>query len=139
MAVALNPYLHFNEGKAKEAMEFYQSIFGGELKVSTYGEFPNPSVTDETKDQVMHSVLETETLQLMASDSGPMGDGTVGDNVSLSLSGDDEETLRGYFDGLSAGGKVTVPLDKQAWGDTFGMVTDKYGLNWMVNIAAPKN
>ena len=139
MAVVLNPYLHFNGGKAKEAMEFYQSIFGGDLKVSTYGEFPNPSVTDETKDQVMHSVLETDQLQLMASDSGPMGDGTVGDNVSLSLSGDDEEVLRGYFNGLSKDGKVTVALEKQAWGDTFGMVTDKYGLNWMVNITAPKN
>ena len=136
MTVVLNPYLHFNDGKAREAMEFYKSIFGGDLKVSTYGEFPNPSVTDDVKDQVMHAVLETDKLQLMASDSGPMGNGTVGDNVSLSLSGDDEETLRGYFEGLSAGGNVTTPLEKQAWGDLFGMVTDKYGLQWFVNISA---
>jgi len=138
MTVTLNPYLHFNGGKAREVMEFYKSVFGGELKVSTYGEFPNPSVTDDVKDQVMHAVLETPHLQLMASDSGPMGEGTVGDNVSLSLSGDDEAVLTKYFEGLSDGGKVTVPLATQQWGDTFGMVTDKYGMNWMVNITKAK-
>ncbi len=139
MSVALNPYLHFNHGDAKRAMEFYKSVFGGDLKISTYGEFPNPSVTDEVKDQVMHSVLESDHLQLMASDSGPMGDGKVGDNVSLSLSGDDTEALTKYFNALGEGGTITLPLDKQVWGDTFGMLTDKFGVHWMVNITAPKS
>src|SRR6185369_14547037 len=136
MSVLLNPYLHFNGGKARAAMEFYKSVFGGELNVSTYGDFPNPSVTDDVKDQVMHAVLETPRLQLMASDSGPMGEGTVGDNVSLSLSGDDEQKLQAYFEGLSAGGNITTPLEKQVWGDHFGMLVDKYGINWFVNISA---
>lgn len=139
MAVVLNPYLHFNGGKTKEAMEFYQSVFGGDLKISTFGEFPNPSVTDELKDQVMHAVLDTDKLQLMASDTGPVGDVAIGGNVELSLSGDDETTLRSYFEGLSAGGSVTMPLERQAWGDLFGMLTDKYGMHWMVNITQPKS
>src|SRR6185369_8040259 len=128
MSVLLNPYLHFNGGKARAAMEFYKSVFGGELNVSTYGDFPNPSVTDDVKDQVMHAVLETPRLQLMASDSGPMGEGTVGDNVSLSLSADEADTLTNYFKGLSDGSNVTLPLAPQQWGDTFGMVTDKFGV-----------
>ena len=139
MAVVLNPYLHFNDGKTKEAMEFYKSIFGGKLKISTFGEFPNPSITEEMKDHVMHAVLETDHLQIMASDTDPVGDVTVGGNVELSISGDDEEALRGYFNGLCKDGKITMTLEKQAWGDLFGMVTDKYGINWMVNIAVPKS
>jgi PhnB protein len=138
MSIVLNPYLHFNGGQAKDAMEFYKSVFGGELKITTFGELPNPSVTDDVKDLVMHSVLTSEHLQLMASDSGPMGECKVGENVSLSLSGDNSETLTNYFNGLSGGGKVTLPLDKQQWGDTFGMVTDKFDIKWMVNISVSK-
>lgn len=139
MTVTLNPYLHFNEGKAKAAMEFYTSVFGGELKVSTYGEFPNPSVGEAEKDLVMHAVLESDHLRLMASDTGPMGDVKVGDNISLSLSGDDADSLTKYFDALGEGGAVAVPLSKQQWGDTFGMLTDKFGVRWMVNISTPKS
>lgn len=138
MSVALNPYLHFNGGKATEAMEFYQHVFGGTLTIKHYGEF-GTRASDEDKALVMHSVLEADELQLMASDSGPMGDGIVGDNVSMSLTGDDEAALSHYFEGLSADGTVTVLLAKQPWGDTFGMCTDKFGVHWMVNISAAKS
>ncbi|HSX31414.1 MAG TPA: VOC family protein [Candidatus Saccharimonadales bacterium] len=138
MSVVLNPYLHFN-GNAKEALEFYKSIFGGKLSISHYSDFPGMPEADKYKDQVMHGALEAGSLQLMASDSGPMGEGTIGDNFSLSLSGDDEPTLRKHFEALSAGGTVTQPLATQVWGDTFGMLKDKFGMTWFVNIAKPKS
>jgi len=135
MTVVLNPYLHFN-GAAEEALGFYQAIFGGELSLSRYGDFPNPSVTEDSKNQIMHGVLTSEQLQLMASDSGPMGEVQTGSNVSLSLSGDDSAALTRYFEGLSDGGTVTDPLSTKQWGDTFGMVTDRYGISWLVNITS---
>jgi len=139
MSVTLNPYLHFNDGKAEEVMNFYKGIFGGELSISRYGDFSGVPVEAEFKNLVMHSALMADHLQLMASDSGPMGNGTMGDNISLSLSGDDTEALTKYFEDLSHGGKVTQQLATQAWGDTFGMVTDKYGITWFVNITKPSN
>ncbi len=138
MAIALNPYLHFN-GNAEEALNFYNSVFSGQLRISRYGDFPNPSVTDDLKEQVMHGIIEADGLQLMASDSGPMGDPTPGDNISISLSGDNITVLTKYFEGLSAGGNVTDPLSAKQWGDTFGMVTDRFGISWLVNITAPQN
>jgi PhnB protein len=134
MSVKLNPYLTFQDN-CKEAMEFYKSVFGGELKLSTFGEFPNPPEGHE--DNIMHAVLESDDITLMASDGMPGGKVNVGDNVSLSLSGDDTDKLTKYFNDLADGGKITMPLDKQMWGDTFGMFTDKFGLHWMVNIAGP--
>jgi PhnB protein len=134
MSVVLNPYLNFT-GKAREAMEFYQSVLGGELTVSTFGENGGMGVEESELDQVMHSQITTETgLNLMASDV-PSGRGVPGPNSAISLSGDDADTLRGYWDGLSAGANVTVPLDKSPWGDWFGMLTDKYQVDWMVNIS----
>lgn len=136
MITTLTPYLNF-DGNCKEAMEFYQSVFGGKLDISTFGKF-QMDVPDDYKDKVMHAVLEADHIQLMASEGKP-GEPTVfGDSVSLSLSGDDEETLSNYFNALADGGKITMPLEKQVWGDRFGMTTDKFGINWMVNIAAPK-
>ncbi|HSX32451.1 MAG TPA: VOC family protein [Candidatus Saccharimonadales bacterium] len=128
----LNPYLSFG-GNAREAMEFYKSVFGGELTVSTFGE-TDPNCPDDIKDQVMHAQLESEDLiVLMASDPAPGGSG-AGPNGSLSLSGDNEAQLTEFFTKLSDGGKVVEPLRKQVWGDTFGMCTDKYGVFWMINI-----
>lgn len=137
MAVTLNPYLHFN-GEAEEALSFYKSIFGGESTISRYGDNPMPDLKEEHKNLVMHGDLQAPDIRLMVSDSGPMGEGTKGSNFSLSLSGTaaDEARLTECFDKLSDGGNVMVPLAKAGWGDTFGMVTDKYGFTWFVNISA---
>ena len=137
MASRLNPYLSFRDN-ARQAMEFYQSVFGGELEVATFGDF-GASEDPAELDKVMHSMLTTDSdFVLMGADTPNSMDLTPGDNISVSLSGDDEVELRRYWDGLSAGGNVTMPLDKAPWGDTFGMCVDRFGINWMVNIAGPQ-
>jgi PhnB protein len=135
MATRLNPYIAFN-GNAREAMEFYHSVFGGSLAVNTFGEFgPPPPGVDA--DGIMHAMLETGSgYTLMASDLPPGATHNPGDNISVSLSGDDDDELRGYWEKLSAGGTVAMPLEKQMWGDVFGMCTDQFGIAWMVNITA---
>jgi PhnB protein len=131
MASRLNPYIHFGDD-ARQAMEFYKEVFGGELTVNTFGEFGAP----EGGDKIMHSQLETGSgFTLMASDTPPgMERDPSGGNITISLSGDDAPELRGYWDKLSDGGTVTMPLEKQMWGDEFGMCTDRFGVAWMVNI-----
>ena len=134
MSAQLNPYLSFRDN-AREAMEFYQSVFGGDLASNTFAEF-QASDDPAEKDKIMHSMLETESgLVLMASDTPDSMAYTPGSNYSVSLSGEDEDELRGYWDKLSDGGTVTMPLDKAPWGDSFGMCVDKYGVSWMVNIS----
>ena len=131
----LSPYLSFRDN-AHDAMEFYKSVFGGELTSSTFGEF-QASDDPAEKDKIMHSMLTTEGgMVLMASDTPNQMDYTPGNNFSISLSGEDEAELRGYWDKLSANGSVTMPLGPAPWGDTFGMCADKFGVNWLVNIAA---
>jgi PhnB protein len=128
----LNPYIGF-ANDAREAMEFYRDVFGGELAVSTFGEAGAAAPGDE--DKVMHAMLETPSgFALMASDTPAGMTRPEGSNISISLSGDDEQ-LRGYFEKLSAGGSVTMPLEKQMWGDEFGMCVDRFGVAWMVNIS----
>jgi PhnB protein len=136
MATQLNPYLSFRDN-AKQAMEFYRSVFGGELASSTFAEF-HASDDPAEQNKIMHSMLTTAGgLVLMASDTPNRTDYTSGNNFSISLSGEqaDEAELRGYWDKLSAGGTVTMPLGPAPWGDVFGMCTDKFGVNWLVNIA----
>ena len=134
MATLLNPYLGFRD-TAREAMEFYHSVFGGELTTSTFAEFQASEDTAE-RDKIMHSMLTTDSgLVLMAADTPNSMDYTPGNNHSISLSGEDEAELRGYWDRLSAGGNVTMPLERAPWGDTFGMCVDKFGISWLVNIA----
>ena len=134
MSTRLNPYISFRD-TAREAMDFYQSVFGGELTRSTFGEFQASSDPDE-QDRVMHSMLETDSgLTLMAADTPNGMELTAGNNYAVSLSGEDETELRGYWDKLSDGGTVTMPLEKAPWGDSFGMCTDRFGVSWMVNIA----
>ena len=129
----LNPYLSFREN-AREVMEFYKSVFGGELTVSTFGEY-QASQDPAEQDKVMHSMLTTDGgMVLMAADTPNGMDFTPGNNISVSLSGDDEAELRRYWDGLIDGGTVAMPLEKAPWGDTFGMCTDKFGINWLVNV-----
>ena len=133
MASILNPYIQFQD-TARTALEFYQETFGGELTVSTFGEFGDPS--QPGADGVMHGNLKTPTgFTIMAADTPPGMDYNPGTNIAVSLSGDDADELRGYWDKLSAGGAVAVPLEKQMWGDEFGMCTDQFGIGWMVNIA----
>ena len=133
MASKLNPYISF-DGKAREALEFYKDVLGGELNVNTFGEFGNDTGGDA--DKIMHGQLETELgFTLMAADNPPGQDHTPGNNFSVSLSGDDDAKLRGYWDKLSDGGAVMVALEKQMWGDEFGMCADRFGVTWMVNIA----
>jgi PhnB protein len=134
----LNPYISF-PGTARQAMEFYRGVFGGELNISTFGEFGGAGGPDgPDPDGIMHAQLETPSgYTLMASDTPPGMDVTAGTNISVSLSGDDADALRGYFQKLSDGGSVTMPLEKQMWGDEFGMVTDPFGITWMVNVSQP--
>jgi PhnB protein len=137
MSTQLNPYLSFRDN-AREAMEFYQSVFGGELTISTFGEF-QASDDPAEQDKVMHSLLSTDGgLVLMASDTPNRMDLTPGSNFSISLSGTDEPELRGYWAMLSDGGTMAMPLGPAPWGDMFGMCSDKFGVNWLINIAVPE-
>lgn len=136
MSVRLNPYLGFRDN-AREAMEFYRSVFGGELTLNTFAEF-QASEDPAEQDKIMHSMLTAPNgLVLMGADTPNSMGYTPGDNYSVSLSGDaeDEQVLRGYWEKLSQGATVTAPLETAPWGDTFGMCTDKFGVSWMVNIA----
>jgi PhnB protein len=135
MGSRLNPYITF-AGTAREAMELYRDVFGGQLTVNTFGEYGDKSAPGA--DKIMHALLETDAgFTLMGSDSPPGMELTAGNNISISLSGDDDAQLRGYWDKLVDGGTVTMPLDKQMWGDVFGMCIDRFGIAWMVNITQP--
>jgi PhnB protein len=133
MASQLNPYLTF-DGNARAAMEFYHSVFGGELTVNTFGEFGNPDPA--VADKVMHAQLTSpKGYLLMASDTAPGMPFNPGNTVTVSLSGDPGEGLEDVWTKLVEGGKVNVPFEKQMWGDLFGQCTDKFGTQWMVDVA----
>lgn len=137
MKVQLNAYIGFKDD-ARQAMEFYHSIFGGELKIATFKEF-HASEDPAEADKVMHGYLEgANGLVIMGADTPNGMTYDEGARISMSLSGDEEQVLRGYWDALSAGGSITMPIDKAPWGDTFGMLTDKFGIKWMVNISDKK-
>ena len=137
MATHLNPYLSFRDN-AREAMEFYRWVFGGTLEMSTFGEL-NMAEDPADTDKIMHSSLTSDSgLVLMGSDTPSFMasmESSRGTDHSVSLSGEDEAELRGYWDKLSDGGEVTMAFEKAPWGDTFGMCTDKFGVPWMVNVA----
>lgn len=136
MTSRLNPYLNF-PGNARDAMEFYRTVLGGELRVSTFGEFGTQDA--DLSDKVMHAMLESDRgFTLMASDLAPGMEHRPGNNIMISLSGDDADNLRGYWEKLSNGGEVTMPLERQMWGDEFGQCTDRFGIRWMVNISQPQ-
>ncbi|HSX06571.1 MAG TPA: VOC family protein [Candidatus Saccharimonadia bacterium] len=137
MSVVLDPYLHF-DNNAEAAMDFYKSIFGGKAEITRFSEFPGMPVPEGQENLVMHSVLEADHIRLMMSDAAPIGGVTKGETVTLSLSGDDDATLTHYFEELSKDGTVTDELTEKPWGDKFGMVTDKFGIGWLVNITKPK-
>lgn len=133
MPTVLSPYLSFRDN-AREAMEFYHSVFGGELTVSTFGDF-HASQDPAEETLVMHAQIDTPGgLTLMASDTPQRMEYRPGNNFSVSLSGEDEAELRGYYDKLSEGGTVTMPLAPTPWAKAFGMCADKFGTSWLVNI-----
>src|SRR5215469_1918244 len=133
----LNPYNSFKD-KTREAMEFYQSGFGGKLKVSTFKDF-HASQDPSEDNLIMHAQLEADNgITLMASDTPNRMEYRPGTNMSISLSGDNEAELTVYFKKLSEGGTVTMPLEKAIWGDSFGMFVDKFGVPWLVNIAGQR-
>ena len=136
MPSRLNPYISF-AGNAREAMEFYQQVFGGDLALNTFGQYGAPDTPEA--DKIMHGMLEAPNgFTLMGADTPPGMEHNPGDNMAVSLSGDDADELRGYWEKLSAGGTVSVPLEKQMWGDEFGMCADRFGVPWMVNITQPQ-
>ena len=133
MPMLLNPYFSFRD-TAEEAMTFYRSVFGGELSVSRFSEY-GASDDPAEQDKVMHSMLTTGTgMVLMAADTPNSMDLRVGDNVSVSVSGDDESVMRGWWEALGAGGTVTMPLEEAPWGGLFGMCTDRFGIHWMFSV-----
>lgn len=133
MSTQLNPYLSFKDN-ARQAMEFYQSVFGGKLTLNTFKEF-HASEDPHEGNKIMHAMLQAENgILFMGSDTPNGMEYHPGANISMSLSGDNDAELRAYFEKLSAGGTVTMPLEQAPWGDTFGMCTDRFGVAWMVNV-----
>jgi len=137
MQTKLNPYINF-KNNTRQAMEFYHSVFGGKLTMATFKEF-HASQDPAEDDLIMHAELVTEEgMTLMASDTPERMEYRPGTNFSVSLSGDNQAELTAYYQKLSDGGTVTMPLTKAVWGDSFGMCIDKFGVGWLVNIAAVK-
>ncbi len=134
MGPALCPYLNF-PGTTKDAMEFYQSILGGELLMQTFAE-SGMSSSEEDKEKIMHAELRNGDLSFMASDGNAEHPVHIGDNIHMSITGSDSTLLTQWFASLAEGGKIDMPLARQFWGDIFGMLTDKFGVHWMVNISS---
>jgi PhnB protein len=133
MASRLNPYISFSDN-ARQAMEFYKDVFGGTLSLNTFGEYGQKDAPEA--DLIMHGMLETPSgYTIMGADTPPGVEYAPGNNIAVSLSGDDAEELRGYWAKLTDGGTVSVPLEKQMWGDEFGMCVDQFGIGWLVNIS----
>lgn len=134
METKLNPYLAFRDN-TRQAMEFYHNVFGGKLTMSTFKEY-QASQDPSEDNKIMHAMLEADSgMVLMAADTPNSMPYQPGSNISISLSGDNDAELRRYYEKLIAGGTVVEPLEKAPWGDTFGMLVDRFGVNWMVNIA----
>jgi len=136
MTSRLNPYLNFN-GNARQALQFYQSAFGGELNLNTFADFGAKDSPDA--DRIMHGQLETDAgYTIMAADVTSDMEYHPMAGCSVSLSGDDGDVLRGYWEKLSTSGTITMPMQKQSWGDEFGMCVDEFGVPWLVNISQPQ-
>lgn len=134
MSAKLHPYLNFRDN-ARQAMEFYHSVFGGKLNVGTFKEL-NAAQDPSEENLVMHASLEGDNgIEFFAADMPERMHYSPGNNFGMSLSGDDEALLRGWYEKLAEGGQVTMPLQKAVWGDTFGMLVDRFGVSWLVNIS----
>lgn len=129
----LEAYLFF-PGNTEEAVNFYQSILGGELAITRRGDV-DPTASDDEKNLVINAALDAGSFTLRASDRTDATN-EVQTRIELSIIGPDESDLRRIFDELSDGGKVKAPLEKMFWGDTFGALIDKFGIGWQVNVTA---
>lgn len=128
----LTPYIILN-GQSREALDFYQSVFGGEVEITTFAQFnPDPGKAN----LVMHGELRAPTLRLMLSDN-PEGGTRGGGNITLCLWGEDEEAAHKLFDALSEGGRVNHPLTRESWGDIYGDLVDQFGVSWSVDAGKP--
>lgn len=137
MSITLNPYINL-AGQAREALVFYASVLGGEPTMTTFAEGGMAEQFPGEEDLLMHGQLITPIgLTLMVADAPAAMRQSTGSNISVSLSGDDEIELTKYWEGLAADGNVTAPFEVAPWGDRFGMVTDRFGVDWMVNSVAP--
>ncbi len=136
MTMRLNPYLNFGD-EARAALEFYQSVFGGELTLSTFGEFDMGGDDPDQAAKIMHGQLETPGgLVLMASDTPPgVGDPVIGTSINVSLSGDEADAMTEIWTRLTVDAEIVVPLAPAPWGDSFGLLNDRYGVAWLVNVA----
>jgi PhnB protein len=136
MASQLNPYLNFN-GNARQALEFYKTVFGGNLTLNTFAQFGAQDSPDA--DRIMHGMLETDAgYTIMGADVTSEMEFHPMAGFAVSLSGDDVDVLRDYWEKLSTSGTTTMPLEKQVWGDEFGMCVDEFGVSWLVNITQPQ-
>jgi PhnB protein len=132
MATAAIPYITF-AGNAREALNFYQAVFGGKVEISTFGDFNVPGVP---ADGVMHGALTTDEFAVYGSDAMSTGILDDANRIRITIAGDDLDTLSTSFDGLAQGGNVVQALKRQVWGDTYGEVVDQYGVAWMFNIGS---
>jgi PhnB protein len=134
MATKLNPYLGFRDN-AREAMDFYHSVFGGELNTTRFGDM-HASDDPAEDDKIMHAELNTPGgMTIMASDTPNSMEFSTGARITVSIWGEDEAELRGYWDSLCDGGTVRMPLELAPWGSVFGMCEDRFGIDWMISIA----
>lgn len=137
MQTKLNPYLSFKDN-ARQAMEYYKSVFGGKLIMNTFKEY-HASSSPAEDELIMHAELNAgDVLTFFASDTPARMEYHPGTNINMSLTGENEDELKGWFKKLSKGGKMTMPVAKQVWGDEFGMCMDQFGVGWMVNITSKK-
>ncbi len=129
----LAPYVRFNDGKCKEAMTFYHECLGGELKLDTIGDSPMAKdMPAEKQGYIMHAALKNGSIEFFASDM-MMDKAVVGDNMAICINCESDEEIESLFAKLAAGGSVFMPLEVAFWGDKFGVLTDKYGIEWMFN------
>lgn len=136
MGLGVNPYIAFR-GNCREALEFYKQALGAEeLYSQTYGDSPMAEMGNP--DAIMHATLKVGESSVMFCDDFHSPNFTTGGNISLAIGLNDVDKAKEYFANLSDGGTVTMPLDKTFWAEAFGMVTDKFGINWMVNCDAPQ-
>lgn len=136
MSISVNPYLNFPPGVTREAMEYYRSVFGGELTVSSFADF---GMAHMPADGTMHAELKHANFSIMASDAMPGAEQTWGGTRNyIAFMGNEVETMQGWYDRLAADGTPGQQLAKQVWGDMYGDVKDRYGIEWMFNISLPE-
>jgi PhnB protein len=135
MGLGVNPYIAFR-GNCREALDFYKQALGAEeLYSQTYGDSPMSEMGNA--DAIMHASMKIGGSTVMFCDDFHSPNFSTGGNISLAIGLNDVDKAKEYFANLSEGGTVTMPLDKTFWAEAFGMLTDKFGINWLVNCDAP--